>query len=905
MPKKTISPITTSFRPYLLRLCALVFLALWSEESIATHIVGGEIYYTHLGDNDYEITLLVYRDCSDENTQGTGFDPAAPISIYDENGTLLDLLEIPLESSNVSPIPIVSENPCFILPPNLCIERAVYRTTTSLPVIQGGYDIVYQRCCRNGTIINLEFPSDTGMTLTSHIPGLETNAQGDNSAPVFTSLPTTAMCLGGEFFFDHSAVDPDGDLLGYELCTPFFGGTPDAPAPNPPTAPPFVEVIWGPGYDTDYQLASNPDFSIDPITGQLTGTPTQVGKYAVGICVSEYRNGELLGTTMRDFQYNVTSCDPTIIAAVPSQEQFCDGLSFQFNNDSFNATSFFWDFGDPFSLTDTSSLANPFHTYNGEGEYEVTLIANPGWPCADTSSSVYVAFPPVEAVIDGVTFSCNNGVPEYEFNGSVEYDQGFSAEWSFPSGFSQNSSDEPLTTLVAPPAGDYDITYTITENGCEDEDVLSLNVPPSPSAILEPQSLFCNGFTFDFENNSENGSIFFWDFGVQGTNEDTSELFQPSYTYPDSGSYTVLLTVSAPNTCPSTTEAEYLIQGLLDPEFNIPASQCYNGHSFDFQAAGYDSESPEFDWQFGNTATPTNSLEINPSGITWLDPGIYPVSLAISENNCTKVVTQNIEIIPNPTVDFFAPDSQGCPPITVRFFNESTSETPLEYLWTFGDGETSTAVSPFHEYEFSGLFDVSLTATSNQGCLDEVSVTYEDLIHAYPTPTAGFETDVFRLNILEPTINITDLSMGATNCYYDFGDGNFTLDCDPTHEFTNSGFLDITQTVYNDFGCFDTFTIPVIVEGHLFYAPNSFTPNNDGLNDVFKPSVIGSKDYIFKIYNRWGEVVFETDNTLEGWDGSMNNGNYYAPNGVYSYQIVVRDLIEYPHEYNGHVTLIR
>ncbi|MFK7756146.1 MAG: PKD domain-containing protein [Flavobacteriales bacterium] len=870
----------------------------------ATHIVGGELFYENTTESNYLVTLIVYRDCGPDNTLGTSFDEEAKIGVFFEDGSQYTQLQLSLDDAEVSFVPIELENPCFILPPDLCIQRAIYTGVIILPPVIGGYDLVYQRCCRNNSIINLTEAGETGMTMWAHVPGEETTAEGLNSSAQFVNTPPVALCLNGEFFFDHSATDVDGDLLEYQLCTPLHGASPDDPAPDP--APPdFADVIWGAGYSDEIQIPAAPDFVIDPLTGQITGTPTQLGKYAVGICVNEYRNGQLINTTIRDFQYQVTNCDPTIIAAIPDQNQLCDGLSFQFNNESFNASSFLWDFGDPNSTQDTSTQVSPFYSFVEEGLYEVTLIANPGWPCADTATNVYEAFPQLMAEIESISHECVNGVSQYTFIGSDDYDSNFSSTWSFPSAFNSEISSETEVTQSAPTAGIYTISYTIEENGCEVEASSVLEVPPEPLAVFAPQTLFCEGFTFDFENLSQNADSYDWDFGVIGDSDDVSVAFEPSFTYPGAGNYTVTLRVLAENTCPDEVSALYDIQALLDPFFEEPEPQCFNGHSFDFTAEGFDSQSPTISWLFGNDATPSDANTLIVNDVTWESAGIYEVALAISENNCTKVFTQNVQLIDNPIPNFYVQSDEGCPPISIKFYDDSNFNGVLEYFWDFGDGQTSTQGSPSHEYTVPGTYDVSLSVSSNGGCSEDVEVSYNNLITVYPTPTAGFITDEYTVNYLEPTVIFTDTSQGGTDCFYDFGDGSYSIECDPVHDFEDVGFLDVTQTITNEYGCFDIYSAPFIIEGHFFYAPNSFTPNGDFTNDYFLPVVIGVTDYQFRVFNRWGEIIFETTDSDTGWNGSVNNGDHYSPNGLYNYQIIAKDLTGYPHEYSGHISLIR
>lgn len=140
---------------YLLFFLLLVF----SLKSFATHIVGGEIFYNFLGGNNYRITLKLYRDCASGNAQ---YDNPATIFIFDSTGNFIDSVKIPFPGSIVLPVSV--NNPCFIPPTNVCVEESIYITTVNLPAISGGYNITYQRCCRNNSILNLINPGDVGST---------------------------------------------------------------------------------------------------------------------------------------------------------------------------------------------------------------------------------------------------------------------------------------------------------------------------------------------------------------------------------------------------------------------------------------------------------------------------------------------------------------------------------------------------------------------------------------------------------------------------------------------------------------------------------------------------------------------------------------------------------------------
>jgi gliding motility-associated-like protein len=144
------------------------------------------------------------------------------------------------------------------------------------------------------------------------------------------------------------------------------------------------------------------------------------------------------------------------------------------------------------------------------------------------------------------------------------------------------------------------------------------------------------------------------------------------------------------------------------------------------------------------------------------------------------------------------------------------------------------------------------------------------------------------------------------DCFYSFGDGGGLEGCNVQYMYSDGGTFTITQTVVNEFGCTNTAEGQVSVSGSVFYAPTAFTPDGDGLNDVWLPVVRGVSSYSMRITNRWGELVFETDDPEEPWLGQMGpDGQHYCPNGVYLYQVVYVDQIGYPRVAEGHVHIAR
>ncbi|MFZ9028528.1 MAG: hypothetical protein ACO2Z9_05895, partial [Crocinitomicaceae bacterium] len=339
-----------------------ILLILFPFGSKASHIVGGDIYYDYLGNNNYRFYISVYRDC---NSTGAQFDSPLQLAVY--SGTNL-VQNIPVPFPGSQNLPVVFNNPCVTPPNNICIEKAEYEIVVNLPPINGGYTISYQRCCRGPNITNLLNPDDTGFTLTCRIPGLDTG-NWENSSPRFTNYPPLLLCNNDDLVFDHSATDPDGDQLVYSLVTPNSGASSFNPAPNPAPPPAYPPVQWAGGFTAQNPLGPGATININQNTGLLTAAPQMLGLFVVGVRVQELRNGVVINETVRDFLFRVFNCQLQLEAIVPNQEQFpgfvnfCQGLTVQFPNNSYGGTNYEWDFGVQGTNTDVSTQFEPIFTY--------------------------------------------------------------------------------------------------------------------------------------------------------------------------------------------------------------------------------------------------------------------------------------------------------------------------------------------------------------------------------------------------------------------------------------------------------------------------------------------------------------------------------------------------------------
>ncbi|MFN5181769.1 MAG: PKD domain-containing protein [Bacteroidota bacterium] len=734
-----------------LLLFAFCFL-LVPKSNIATHIVGGEIYYDYLGSNNYKVTLKVYRDCYNGIPP---LDNPAYVFIYNASGTMVQYLT--MSNPVITLIPPTINNPCFTAPNNICVEEGIYISTVNLPPSVGGYTLVYQRCCRNNTILNMIQPGSVGSSYWCHIPGPDVVAV--NNEPRFTYFPPIFICNGIQIDFNHIANDPDGDSLAYKLCDPFNGLDPCCPVLNPPAPPapggaqcpspppacpnnapppPYSTVPFVTPFNGNYPLSSNPAININVNTGWLSGVPNLNGQWVVGVCVEEWRNGVLIGIHHRDFQFNVVACPGLVVSAIQGQTTFCFGYMVNFSNQSVNGFGYLWNFGDPNTSADSSNSFQPTYIYPDTGNYSVTLIVNPYTPCADTSVQTFEIYP------------------------------------------------------------------------------------------------------------------------------------------------------------------------LLDPSFNTPAGQCITGNNFNFSSGGYFVGNGTFNWDFGPSASPSGSSLQNPTGITFSTAGTFPVSLTISENGCTETFLDSVEVYPLPQADFNATPLVGCVPYFVQFNDSSIHGTTISYLWDFGDGSFSSLSNPSHVYNNVGVYDVSLTIISTNGCIDTSTFTVPGMITTQPSPNAGFTGGPTPTSIFEPWVSFSDLSSNAVQWTYNFGDGTTDTTANPQHTFTSPGTFNVMQIVINEYGCPDTAYFPItILNEYRFWVPNAFTPfDENNINPIFKPIVYGVQNYSFMIFDRWGELIYETNDPKEGWDGYYKGKR--CQQDIYIWKAVYVDVVQnLDHVHIGHVTLLK
>ncbi|HRO74517.1 MAG TPA: PKD domain-containing protein, partial [Crocinitomicaceae bacterium] len=275
-------------------------------------------------------------------------------------------------------------------------------------------------------------------------------------------------------------------------------------------------------------------------------------------------------------------------------------------------------------------------------------------------------------------------------------------------------------------------------------------------------------------------------------------------------------------------------------------------------------------------------------------------------NGCQNTDFVTINVLDAPVVAFTSDTTEGCAPSFIQFINNSPGAT--SYFWDFGDGTTSTLANPSHNYEKEGCYDVSFSA-NNGAC--SITVTETNYICVKPTPTAGFVTSTTEITNVMNEVFFANQSKDATSYEWYFGDeSGYSTQTNPKYTYDPTMIRNHTVVLVarNDDGCTDTARIIIHMKGDVvFYVPNTFTPDGDQFNNVFKPIIAEGFDafgYELLIFNRWGELVFESHDPDYGWDGTYLGK--ICQDGTYTWKINIKKIgVDERFSQTGHITLIR
>jgi gliding motility-associated-like protein len=264
-----------------------------------------------------------------------------------------------------------------------------------------------------------------------------------------------------------------------------------------------------------------------------------------------------------------------------------------------------------------------------------------------------------------------------------------------------------------------------------------------------------------------------------------------------------------------------------------------------------------------------------------------------------------------PNVTIAATNNVGCPPLCVDFTFGSSS--PVQsYYWELGNGAQGSTSTGTGCYNTTGIYTVNATVYDTYGCSNSGTYTVE----VYPVPVADFNHAPIKPIVnIDPEVTFTDASWGANitswNWYFMNTAQYTSTSQNPTFMYSEPGTYAVALVVKSDKGCTDTLIRPLVVgEDFGIYVPNAFTPNGDGMNDVFQPKGFGITQYELLIYDRWGELMFRTTDFNEGWNGARQKKKDVSypliiEDGVYTWLINCTSVFGKAHELKGHVTLIK
>lgn len=363
--------------------------------------------------------------------------------------------------------------------------------------------------------------------------------------------------------------------------------------------------------------------------------------------------------------------------------------------------------------------------------------------------------------------------------------------------------------------------------------------------------------------------------------------------FPDTGTYRARLLLNPSTACGDSAELTIRVgsQGL-SPKFDFKYDTCVAGPvSFRNQSV----TNPMFPvakylWDLGdNTLDSTTWATIDHQ---FAVAGSKRVNLKLWDRlGCTRDTSVSFDWLPAPPIIIVEPSNyKGCVPGRISFKNRSHPvDSTYDVRWTFGDGSTLRGVDAQHVYEQAGVFTITLEITSPIGC--KKSAVFRDFIQVLPNPKANFDFMPKEPTNLLPQVNFIDSSSADVVARRWFFGGTYGISTEKNPQVIygrDTGWVNVKLLVNNQYGCADTITKRIYVKPEVtFFMPNAFSPNHDATNEEFKGVgfTYGLKKFRMAIWSRWGELLYETTDPNQGWNGTKFNGGVVLPQGVYLYEV--------------------
>lgn len=557
----------------------------------------------------------------------------------------------------------------------------------------------------------------------------------------------------------------------------------------------------------------------------------------------------------------------------------CTNLEVNMHHTSKRFKTIFWSLGDNSPVQFTDSVKHTYINLSNITFQPTIRLHRARFNCFDTSSTSIMVYPKPTAAFKAVRFDpCDAGI--YQFiNQSKNQSQ---SEWTFNDGTTVYSQ---AFSMVLPSSLIKDTFYQLklkVNNAykCFDSIDQIIKVKPKLDIKFSKKPLeSCEKGVVDFRNESSNAVRYFWKFGDGGLSNEVN----PQYVFNRFGTYEIKLYGYDKDGCVDSSYGNNFFTVIERPKADfdylpqtpkLPNAQIFTINKTKIFTTNVNNL--VYEWNFGDGSFPTaNRNQFEPQHL-YTQSGNMEITLIVWNKQCFDIVKKPIYVEdPKPIVNFTADRYEGCAPFAVKFKN--TTVNAFSYRWVFSDGKPDQLEKePIHIFEYPGTWDVTLIATGTGG---STTLVQKMIITVNPKPIADFITTKRFLNLPNAVFFMENLTNNAIkhNWYVYDSLGNLINVSqlrDPSFKITQKGRFDIKLIEENGWGCKDTIIKSDYIEtfqpGYVF-TPNGFSPNKNGRNDEFIPATLGVKNrnYIFRVYNRWGEMMFETTDRSKGWDGTF------------------------------------